>query len=474
MSDHEETTPGRIFRVVSAPVGVYAEAGFDKKRIGELPVGTQIEVDDDSRRRVEGVIWWQHSGGWSPQRSVSRDQIYMVRVNRKYFKVIDGPLSIRPDTSLESTRSGELLIGTVIEVDPKSQTEANGFIWWNHAKGWSAERSIDGSRIFLEAFSPGKSDDEDEPKDPAKPAPVTPEVPKVRYLRVTNGPLSVRAEANTSASRRGTLNQGDEIEVDSASRIEAVGYVWWKHAVGWSAERSLDSSTIFMEQISALTKPPVTVIVTPTPTPTTPGVFQAEPIFSRLPVDINQTAWVQYFGNTQFAYNIRKEGKTWYNYSQSLHGGFDFGNSAPGIPIYAGLEGKVVKLERNSSNYSPNYLMVRTGSRNQFLVVYGHIAAPNNFNVGDRVTPDMILARIDSGGQNHLHLEVRFEDMQIVNPLLVMPDVLRDSITMRWSNYSQHFYRDATWTQWQTPYDQPILKLSAPGAVEILGPHGRR
>jgi hypothetical protein len=45
---------------------------------------------------------------------------------------------------------------------------------------------------------------------------------------------------------------------------------------------------------------------------------------------------------------------------------------------------------------------------------------------------------------------------------------------MRWSNYTQHFYRDATWTQWQTPYDQPILKLSAPGAVEIIGPHGRR
>src|SRR5688572_5474324 len=99
MSDQESTAPGRVFRVVSAPVGIYAEAGFDKKRLGELPVGTQIEVDDETRRRVAGVIWWQHSGGWSPQRSVSRDQIFMVRVNRKYFKVIDGPLSIRPDTS---------------------------------------------------------------------------------------------------------------------------------------------------------------------------------------------------------------------------------------------------------------------------------------------------------------------------------------------------------------------------------------
>lgn len=473
MTDQQGSAQGQTFRVVNAPVGVYAEAGFGSTRISELAVGTQIDVEAGSRRNVEGVIWWRHRLGWSPQRSISRDQIYLVRVNRKYFRVVDGPLSIRPEPSTLAQRIGELPIGTVVEVEPNSRTEAAGFVWWKHTTGWSAERSQDGRRVFMNEFNPTPSpDDPDDSSATATPA--VPVVPQVRYMRVTNGPLSVRQETSPSSTRLGTVNTGDELEVDPASRTETNGFVWWKHATGWSAERSLDGRMVFMTPIDALTRPPVTNVTTPTPTPAGNHEFKPEPIFVRLPVELNQTQWIQYFGNTRYAYNIRREGKTWYNYSQGLHGGFDFGNSLPGIPIYAGVEGVVVKLERNSSSYVPNYLMVRAGTVNQFLVIYGHIAAPNHFNPGDRITPDMIVGRIDSGGQNHLHLEVRFADTQIVNPLLMMLDVLRDQITKRWSNYADHFYRDATWTQWQDPYDQPILRLCPPSNVVIIGPHGRR
>lgn len=481
MTDQQNSSQGRVFQVVNAPIGVYAAAGFGSEKIGELPVGAEIEVEEGSRSRVEGVIWWRHSQGWSPQRSITRDQIYLVRVNRKYFRVIDGPLSVRPEPTTLSQRLGELALGTVIEVEPDSRTEANNFVWWKHPAGWSAERSLDGGRVFLETFNP-KGSITPEPEPETEPQPEekqekeeqqAPETPKVRYMRVTNGPLSVRIETSSSSTRIGTINTGEELEVDPASRTEANGFVWWKHATGWSAERSLDGKSVFMTAIESLTKAPI-ITITPKPSDPITGEFKPEPIFVRLPVDIKQVQWVQYFGNTQYAYNIRKEGKTWYNYCQGLHGGIDFGNSLPGIPIYAGVEGVVVKLERNSSSYSPNFLMVRAGTVNQFLVVYGHMAAPNHFNPGDRITPDMILGRIDSGGQNHLHLEVRYAETQIINPLLVMPEALRDLILKRWSNYSSHFYRDATWTKWQDPFDQPTLKLCGPSTIDIIGPHGRR
>ena len=67
---------------------------------------------------------------------------------------------------------------------------------------------------------------------------------------------------------------------------------------------------------------------------------------SQLP--IAQPRSVQWFGNTNFAYNHR----AWYNYSRGLHAGFDLLAPA-GTPVFAGLYGTVVGVFRQASVLQP-------------------------------------------------------------------------------------------------------------------------
>ncbi len=60
---------------------------------------------------------------------------------------------------------------------------------------------------------------------------------------------------------------------------------------------------------------------------------------------------------------------------------------------------------------------------------------------------------------------------QIVNPLLLMPDEMREQIVGRWKDNTKHFYSSVVWDQWKTPFDQPILELQMKGREQIIGPH---
>lgn len=61
-----------------------------------------------------------------------------------------GKVRIRSAASLQGTHLGWLEATTVIEVDPDSRTEADGYVWWKHSAGWSAEKSLDGKLVFLQ------------------------------------------------------------------------------------------------------------------------------------------------------------------------------------------------------------------------------------------------------------------------------------------------------------------------------------
>lgn len=60
------------------------------------------------------------------------------------------------------------------------------------------------------------------------------------------------------------LNKGELVTVDPNSRTVRDGYVWWKHADGWSASERENRSEILMEAVD--NTPPV-----PPPPPPTPG-----------------------------------------------------------------------------------------------------------------------------------------------------------------------------------------------------------
>ena len=185
--------------------------------------------------------------------------------------------------------------------------------------------------------------------------------------------------------------------------------------------------------------------------------------FERLPLSLIQTLWWQYFGNNVYARRIWLQGRQWYKYSQGLHGGLDFGNSRDrSVQIVAGVTGTFKFHDRVYTR--PSGLWIKVGD---YTVIYGHLANPRLFRVGDTIQPATVLGELEYGGQNHLHLEVRYKDRWIINPLLLMPEAMRSSIISKFPPSEDYFYRSASWTQWQMPLDQPIITLGGP----IIGPN---
>src|SRR5690606_18155571 len=180
--------------------------------------------------------------------------------------------------------------------------------------------------------------------EPSAPAPTPAPPPDVgefqppppkKPFRVSSVKVRVRAEPNLQGQMLKWLDPGTLIECDGGSRREADGYVWWRHNEGWSAERNLAGSEVY------LVDPSVPVDI-PAPRTNEPPTVETLPLrdslFKRLPVDFDKILWWQYFGNNDFQYRIWQRGDQWYKYCQSLHGGLDFGNSRDrGIPVYAGV-----------------------------------------------------------------------------------------------------------------------------------------
>ncbi len=470
------------FRIIDGPLSVRAEPRLSATKRGELAIGGELEVDADSRREADGFVWWQHAGGWSAERRLDNRFVFLQEITSPTpsdtppmpqsmltFKVVNGPVSIRLEPSRSAARLGEVPNGNLLHVQKDSRKEAEGYVWWRHALGWSAERTVDGSYVIMEQVTQSAlpSTAGTRPPLPTSPQPADP--PNTpRYFRVVTPFLNVRNAPAIAGVKLGELKNGDEISTRVGDRAEADGFVWWKHASGWSVERRIDGSQIYMERISALT-PSIPSVGTDGRTVILPdgSTFVVQEFITRSPMNITDVQWVQYFGNSQFAYRIWSEGKQWYKYSQGLHGGFDYGSSRAGTLLYAGVEGQVFEVFRNSATYSPNYVQVTVGP---YLLIYGHMTNVPNLKKGQRVVPDTVVGYVDAGGQNHLHLEVRYKLWWILNPLLVMTPAVRDQILSRYTDYTSHFYRDATWSQWQDPFDQPVLRLSGP----LIGPCSRR
>lgn len=451
----------RFLKVVNGPVNIRTRPDPASEWVGEIPNNMVIEVEKGTRTVSGGYIYYRHSRGWSALGAASGGSPFMIpidvmmpdvivtlpKISSGIFQVVNGPISIRTTPDITAEKVGELLNLTTIEIDRNSETARGGYIWWRHHLGWSAERRADNSQVFMVSA----------------PVMLNPPLPPVgawddgtpyRYFEVIEGPVSIRKAPDAGAERIGTLFNHEQIEVDPATRMMLKNFIWWKHAQGWSAERQIAGTRPFMRPLRALTQPPAT------------GGFSPYPIFERYPLALTDVQWIQYFGSTRFAYNLRLQRKFWYDYSQGLHGGFDFGCNRA-LPVFAGVTGKIIDVQYGTHFYAPNFTRVRVGP---FMVIYGHLAGPRPFAAGDEIGPETILGVIDAGGQNHVHLEVRYKN-QIVNPLLLMSRDMQGQIIDRWKNVNKHFYRDSIWNQWLTPLDQPLLTLQQKGREVIIGPH---
>ncbi|MBL8134236.1 MAG: peptidoglycan DD-metalloendopeptidase family protein [Anaerolineae bacterium] len=304
---------------------------------------------------------------------------------------------------------------------------------------------------------------------------------QTRTFVIMNGPLGVRTNPRINARRLYTLQPGAYIEVDAQSRTEADKFVWWRHRDGWSAEKTIDERSIYMRDRATLIPPPPSgsngsgePVFTVTPIRIDqvdlPYDVNTLPLrdlmFQLLPVESSQIEWVQYYGNTNFAY---RHGKAWNydGYCQGLHGGFDFGVS-PGtrVPVRAGVHGTVL---RPGLKFSPRRVDIRVGD---YLIIFGHLHAETpRVPPGMDVNPDTVIGTIASSVafSPHVHVEIRYPYPSfhtIINPLLFMPDVLRARLLA----FPTDFYSHAlNWTRWGTPFDQPVISLGG----RVIGPRAR-
>jgi murein DD-endopeptidase MepM/ murein hydrolase activator NlpD len=268
-----------------------------------------------------------------------------------------------------------------------------------------------------------------------KPDPVKPDPVKTKIFRVVSGPVNWRTSPTLEprALIRGKYwRTGQTVEVDADSRTEAEGYVWWQHSEGWSAERSLTTTIVFMVEENQ--------------------VVGASDLFSRLSMDLNVIQWVQYYGNTTFAYENGKA-NAYDSYSQGLHGGIDLGG-ASGKAVYCGIRADlnpVCTYVGNQRAFGPNRVDITVG---EYLVIYGHLATPDFGLLGKSVTPDTVLGYIDST-QRHVHIEIR-KGGKILNPLNFMPESLRATFIGR---YSPSGVFQPNGGVWETPLGQPDIEI---------------
>ena len=302
-----------------------------------------------------------------------------------------------------------------------------------------------------------------------------------KFFRVVDGPVNIRIQPDTDAAKTGSqLQTGQQVEVVPESRKVNDGYVWWQHQVGWSVESTENGAAVFMREVVPETDKAKGTDVVNLPvagfiTLPTGAKIDRPTLFQKPPVRLEDTAWMQYFGNTWFAFNLSVDRnpsrQRMYFYCQSLHGGIDYGNNTPGIPVVAGVHGVIEKIERGGKSYLPNCMRIKIGD---FTVIYGHIGNLNpSLANGQTITPDTQLGTIEQT-QFHLHMEVRYKNTWIINPLLFMPSDVSTGLLNKFSKFSKHFYMDVNWIQWQTPFDQPVLKCTTPDKAVIIGPRAAR
>jgi len=211
--------------------------------------------------------------------------------------------------------------------------------------------------------------------------------------------------------------------------------------------------------LGAATQTPVTILPPDTQTATTAS---PEHPFTALPVDKGKIKHIEWYGNTQFAYEHRDD---YYRQLQGLHDGVDFiVPMGTEIRSPVTLEGKVISIDNVPYDYKagPHNVLVDYGG---FLVLYGHTSDKPAVNLGAKVKPgDLVAYSGTDGSVEHLHLEVIKKDPQWkegdpnrrpgsvrTNPVpYFSPDVMQQLEGI--SSGAFHPY-----DKWTTPGDQPDI-----------------
>ena len=138
-----------------------------------LSRGQIVDVQTGTRQDAGGYTWVQLANGWWVAEQVSNgSEVFLDKApavvtqpaapptaapttapsdGKQYFQVVIDSPKVRSAPSASGTQTGKLGWGTIVEVDPTSRTDAEGYTWWKHDQGWSAEKSTGGDVFMLPA-----------------------------------------------------------------------------------------------------------------------------------------------------------------------------------------------------------------------------------------------------------------------------------------------------------------------------------
>jgi len=465
------------YQIIDGPLSI-RETADGNRTGGSLAQGEEITTYGDPVVAGDNQ-WVQHDKGWSSLGTADGTQTFMLDISNRdpnaprRFKVWAASISCR-DAANGGRLPDKLFRGTEIEVAAQSRTEVGGYVWWEHEKGWSAERNTQGNQVFLkEVFATPDS------------IPI-PEDQKAHIPESWTGTFALQVAQLTKVRNEPTTDsmalvirsipRGEVLQCDMNTLTEVDNYYWVRHDLGWSPIRSVNGLTVFLAEPGTIEG----LIAIGPDGPAAEDLPGYQELFTRLPVAIEDTQWFQYYGNNMFA---MRNGKNYgYDrYSQGLHGGLDFGNSERPKPIVAGLEAEYVKTEYPSANNTRMFLQ-----KDDYTIIYQHITNAHAYQPGQVLTPDSPIGMIEhhsiNNGWDHLHFEIRFMKNWIINPLLLFNEELLNAIIERFDptkentsykkdfpkSINNFFYHTATWDKWVTPLDQPMIRLSGP----VAGPRG--
>lgn len=466
--------PNKKFKVIDGPLSVRREPGGTWLK--SYGTGYEFMADTDTEKTVNGYIWIQHDEGWSAKQSENQRQKFLEEVD-------DSETPVDPETPAETlklratqqvrvrqapTLSAQdirfLQEGEIIETQSDSRTERDGYVWWQHSEGWSASQSLDGRWVFMETVTVTEEPTTEEPEttntttspttSPTTPVPTpAPAVPTAEIIELqASTDVRIRSEADLSGTFIKWMPAGTIVECNASSQVTNDGYIWLHHKDGWSAWKNVSGSTVFLVE-------PGTVEGIVLMTPDGPDVTtlpSLKTLIKRLPVDLDNTHWWQYFGNNVYAY---ENGLKWgYDrYAQGLHSGLDFGNNNSGIPVYAAFDCVFTRNDRYG-------LRAKSGD---YTVIYQHLMNVPDFQVGQTITVNTKIGELDPASNlRHLHFEIRYKGAWIINPLLFMSDEMVEQITTKFVPGPRYFYESGAWKKWLTPLDQPVIKLGG----SVVGP----
>lgn len=478
----------KTYQVVDGPLSVRLEPGG--QWLKSYPTGYQFVADSNSETEKRGYIWVQHGEGWSAVRSTGNNTTYLEivkddptpknkdpEVKPLKFKT-NRQVRVRQSPSLAAKHLRWLGKGELIETQSDSRTEADGYIWWQHKDGWSASQSLSGRWVFMQEVEESTTTNEptttnnqttDDPKTTTNKT--TDDDPKNEESTTTNqsgvDPINlptvlklqaktdvrIRSEPDLSGNHISWIKSGAVVEFNGSSKVTNDGYVWLHHKDGWSAWKNIMGTDVFL--VEPGTVPGIVTMTEDGPDVTTLPYLKT--LVRQMPIDINEVDWFQYFGNNVYAY---KFGTSWgYDrYAQGLHSGLDFGNNDKTLPIYSVAESKFVRDDRYG-------VRLKTGS---YTIIYQHLINTTPYNVGQAVPVGTKIGDLDMSDRlKHLHFEIRFKGQWIINPLLMMSDTMVEQITSKFNpSRPIYFYKSGAWNKWQTPLDQPVIKLGGP----VIGP----